>query len=633
MRNWKKWLVLSALAAQAPACAVDDGGDGVRDDALGAVSCDYPQPFGTSAKTGKGCASSLVGMQVVKTIVQDQDADAINEAFGYLQEHEGAPLTSGDYVVIPSHRGFTGRTTRSTDVWYVQGFKWVPSVSAPNAVLTPLWSTDTTWQPTDSIISTGPGSHTNAYAPALNGVIAGAFVYVPARAGKLLKINLATGAIAATINPFAGTKYDNYDRAITVGQPSLAALGTRIYYTVSAFDQTSTSRSTEPYESWLVSVALPQGIAQITPWSALTAVAGVPGSNDPCEYPFGTSGTPGPTGPDSRAPTFGCGVQRPSFGAAVAENPANGHLVAFSHANNALGAAFLLEIDPAAPGTQATPQTIRAMDTRGYARHGCGVRLPIAGACSVITAGGTTNLGFDPDFNGPVRFRSIDLVDSSPTVAPNGDMAIGSYDGGTTFGGGYDARGFGLAFRASDGHVVGVNQAFWWELTPAVLPHGNTFSYLGDLQRFSDGDLRVAQLSPAFAIENSGTVPADPSAVAIDFLDAQTPFDASGVRYAVNGDGHLYQFGANGALVDAVALTNADGSVRSMETLAGFHARDAAGRIYASYAGNVYVIAGGGAVAKQPAHTLGAAVNRAIAGAAKRAALQAVTSVEPPERR
>jgi len=75
--------------------------------------CDYPQVFGNAAHVGRACPELRGGLSVVKIIVQDPDADAENEQSGFLQVHESPPLTSGDFVVIPSKQGFVSIDDRT----------------------------------------------------------------------------------------------------------------------------------------------------------------------------------------------------------------------------------------------------------------------------------------------------------------------------------------------------------------------------------------------------------------------------------------------------------------------------------------------------------------------------------------
>lgn len=565
-----------------------------------ASPCDYTQAFGNGSHTGAACPEPT-GLHVVATITQDPDADAENAQSGFLQIHESPPLTSGDWVVIPSKSGFTDISDRSTERYGVQVFKWSPSALANNAVLVPMWKALTDWQPVDGVVGS-LGYVTNGYVQQFAPAIANGAVYMPARKGKVVRIPLAAGTVSSTtLNPFVGTAFDGDDRVIVNSAVSADASGT-VYYTAVAWPLGTAGpalRGVQARGTWIVQIK-PSNAVRLVDFDALALAAGMPGLSSPCEYPFGTGRTPKATGPDSKPPIFGCGKQRPALNAPVAIDESTGHLVVYSYANNAQGAAFLTEIDP------VTMTPVHTSDTRGHAFHGCGARLAISfvgdsgTSCDTITAGGTTHLGFDPDFNGPVRFRGEDIMDSAPTIAPNGDRSIGSYDGGFTFGGDYDARCFGVVFHAT-GAFAAKNERSWWEVTPSVWRTGADFHYLQDQQLYSDLDLTIAQLDQGENIELQNDIDLDFNANAIDFLDAHIPFDATGTRYAINGDGHLYKFGtANHGPLEIVPLTNSDGTVRSMETLSGYYARDRKGRIYASYAGNVYVIDGDGAVTSDP---------------------------------
>lgn len=563
--------------------------DSIDDPDTAFKPCDYPQVFGTAQHTGRACPE-VSGLSVVGVITQDPDADAENAASGFLQIHESPPLTSGDWLIVPSKRGFTSIEDRTTEHWHVQAFRWVPSASAPNATLSPMWDAETDWRPVDAVVRS-IGYITNGYVQQFAPAIANGSVYVPAAHGQLIRLALSTGAVKSIIDPLAGTIFDGDDRTIVNNAVSFDSFG-NVYYTIVSHPLGNPAVGTQPRGSWLVQVR-PDDESRLVDWRTIASAAvGIPAPRDLCEYPFGTSGTPPAAGPNSKPPLFGCGAQRPAINAPIAIAP-DGQLVAFSYANNAQGAAFLVEIDP------ITMTPVRAADTRGHLLHGCGVRLSLAAfpQCAAITAGGTVNVGNDPDFNGPVRFRGLDLMDSAPAIAPNGDWAIGSYDGGFSFGGGYDSRGAGLVFHG-DATFATKNEEFWWEVTPSVLQasDGVAFSYLQDRQLYSKLELTVAQYTPSMSIETLATVARDFNANAIDFLDAHIVFGPSGDHYAVNGDGHLYKFDGSGRLVDRVTLTNADGSVRSMETLSGYYARDRVGRIYASYAGRVYVIASSGLV-------------------------------------
>lgn len=498
-------------------------------------------------------------------------------------------------MVVPTKTGFVSTADRSTEHYGVSVYKWQPNVTAPDATLSLIWTATTTWQPVDAIVGS-LGSYTNGYVQQFAPAIAGGTLLVPGRFGTLTRYSLQTGHVASVINPFTGTAFDGDELTIEVGGISVDDAETA-YYTVTSFPL-NRNRNSQPRASFLVRVGSDDGV-QIAEWSTIArGDLGVPGLRDPCEYPFGTGGTAAATSSLSRAPIFGCGIQRPAFNAPVAITADGRTLIVYSYANNAQGAAFLITVDA------ATLHATRASDTRGHLLHGCGVRLfdnskgnDISGtSCATITDHGATHFGFDPDFNGPVRFLGEDLIDSAPTIAPNGDIAIGSYDGGFQFEvqAGYDARGAGVVFH-SDGSLAAVNQDYWWEVTPSVLPHPDgTFSYLQDRQAFNPlGSLAIAQYSSTETVEALAELPlADKQDKAkFEFMDAHIVFDSDGARYGLSSDGNVYKFSADGTLLETIPLLGADGSLRAMSTLSAYWARDNASRVYVSHAGSVYVIA------------------------------------------
>lgn len=614
MSNRNLWAV--GIAGLLSACAgASENGIGSEIEIV-VPACDYSQIHGTSTHGGTACIEQT-GLRVVAVLGQDPDVDAEVAESGFLPVHESAPLTSANMVVIPKRAGFTGGATRQTATHAVDAYRWVPGVGSPGATLVPAWTARTDYQTIDGAI--GP-AFTNGFVAMFQPAIANGSVYVPARAGRLLRLDLDTGAVQAVIDPLAGTAFSGDARTVGVGALSVDSIG-RVLYTVTAFNATSNSNGVQPRASFLARV-LPSNTTELAPWTSVASASiGVPQTTSACEYPFGTSGTAPAKDSTSRPPQFGCGSQRPGMNAAPAIG-ADGHIVVLTHANNAVGTAFLVELDDS-----LTP--IRAMSTVGHMLHGCGVRLdPKSQACRIITDGGATNFGFDPAFNTPVRFRGFDIVSGSPTIGPDGSLTISGYTGGFTFGGGFDARGGQVAFGAG-GTFRAVNDEFGMDVTPSSFAHDGTFSYLQDRNLYSLGDLGVARYSPAFVLEQQSKIPPDANAATPDFLDANIAFDITGTRYAVNGDGHLYKFGVDGRLLERVALPGKDGNVRSVITLSNFVARDRAGRIYLSYAGSVYVIEGGGTVSTAFAPAL-ASSSVVTAQNAKSVAIAAAELVSPP---
>lgn len=616
---WRSILATALLAG----CAAETIGESQgTEDVAGAPLQYWTQAFGNAQHGGNACPA-LRGMRVVTTLTQDVDAQAENDEGGFLSKHEGPVLTApGGWVYVPSSSGFTGTSTR-TDRYAMTAYRWSSGIPTPGATLDKAWSTPTDWTPVDEAVKSF-GFVTNGYVQMFGGVAANGSIYMPGASGRIVRINATTGAVQATIDPLAGTAFSGDKRTVVNNVPS-ADRG-NVYYTVVAYPTTPSPVLGElPRGTWLVKVR-PDNTSTVVPWDQIASASiGVPTTTDLCEYPFGTAGTPAPTGPDSTAPKFRCGPQLPAINAPIAVTADGAHLIAFSYANNAQGAAFLIRIN------SATLAPELAMDTRGHALHGCGARLALTGTCATITAGGTTHLGFDPSFNGPVRFRGEGLMDSAPAIAPDGTSCIGSYDGGFGFGGGYDSRGFGVCFDAA-GNFASKNEEFFWEVTPSVL-HAPTaaptaYQWYGDRNLYSKLELTVASYSPTWTDTAIGTRPLNLDATAIDYLDASILVDVDGRYYGVNGDGHLDQFDASGALVDSVDLLDDDGAVLSMETLSGYHACDATGVHYLAYAGKIYVITGdGGPGHIPPARTQRTAHSVAKVAKARRAATAAMPVV------
>lgn len=585
---------VAAPLADQPSDAVGGGPAGGPVGTPPTLLCDYPTAFGTPQNTGLACPQ-VRGMKVVAQYVQDESLDGVVAEAGFGQIHEGAPLTQGDYFLVPEHHAGNPAhpaTDRKNDSYSVTVRRWPLGVANRTAVNVPVtaWSAKTTWQPTDSLIGNSfgsPGGGTNGFEMGFYPAIGNGSVYLPSLAGQVTRRDLATGALQAQVNPFAGMDgFDGDPKTIGINALQVAPNG-NVYYNVISYSLTDDTFDAPKRGSWLVEVH-PDNTSRVIPYSKIaTAAIGVPQASAFCSFDFGTNGSPAPTSSASTPPQFHCGEQIPNFNAPVAVTPA-GHLITYTGGNTSDGANFLIELD-------ASLNALRSYDTRGHVLNGCGVLLTDANDdfCSIITDNFTTHIGFDPEQNEPVKLIGTQIMDDAPFVAPNGDVGVGGYNGGFSFGGGFDARGSIVVFK-SDGTLRAVNQSFGWEVTPTVWQHNGGFSYLQDNNHYSDGVLSVGQFNPNMVLESNGTPATIATANAIDFLDTNVLLDADGRRYGVNGDGHVYAFDAAGTLVDTLALRGADGAVRSVETESGHGARDRAGRLYLSYAGSVYVVDGSG---------------------------------------
>lgn len=610
-----------------------DSGPVAAPTAVGESNCDYPQTFGGTTHTGKLC-QSLHGLQVLSTLRQDPTAKATNAFDGFLQIHEGAPLTSGNFLAFATHiaGNLANPDDRSLDVAGVDLWRWVPSVTAVDAQLVHVAAIPSTWQSVDGAVASF-GFVTNGYMQQTPLAFSRGALYVPMASARFAKVNPSTGSTLSTIDPFAGTPFSGDPQLTTAGGLTVAADGT-LYYTAVAWPTGDVFLGEDFRGAWLVRIS-PDGTSRIVPWTQIaTSAVGIPQRNDLCTWPFGTAGTPDPTGPDSQPPRFHCGLQRPGENAAAAIRPTDGHLILDSAANNNIWEKWLIDVDP------ATLTPVRAYSVRNLFLEGCGVRTPLLGSvdfgdvCNVITAGGTTHLGFAGDFNQPQSFRGDGIMDNHPFCTLAGDCGIGGYIFGFFGDGEEDARGTIAMFR-TDGTIARINRDYGWEVTPSVDALGRFHQDHIVLSQFDsqaavyDGD--------SFDLISKSNVPVDFGANAIDMLDTQIPLDTDGHSYALDANGHLYQMDAAGTVVDLVSLIDPDtGSVLSMDGLSSYLHRDRAGHVIFDYAGWIWVVGSTGAQSETPVsrevltqlRTPSAAMRSSMA--AKRNALLSSPTPEPP---
>jgi len=613
-------LVLAAAACGTTSADVGDD-DAAISDRPAEVSnplCDWPQQFGVPSHTGRACPAQH-GLTVVAALVSDEDAQAENAFNGFLSIHEGAVVTSGSYVVMPHSQGWTDPveiTDPSTKTYDVQVFRWDPSVDAPNRALDYLYTLPASWEPVDRAVQSF-GYLTNGYVQVFQPVVSGSQLYVPASSGRVERRDLATGALIATIDPFAGTAFSGDPKLTQMGALSISPSG-KIYYTALAHPLGVNPKGRDARGAWLVEVDPTTNTARRADWSLIASkTLGIPTSTDQCLRPFFLFGRK-PTGPDDHSNRSACGAQQPAMNSPVAFDGI-GNIVALSYGTREISAAFLIRV------SAATLAPIQAYDLRGRMLHGCGVRLAFDEPdtdCAIITANGTRNVGFDPDLNSPVGFQAMGLMDGSPTVAPNGDLAVSGYDSGFSFLGGYDSRGGTISFTAS-GALRAVNSVFGWEVTNAVqaaLTPGGGFTYVSDSQLYSEFDLSIARWSPTFDVLSQARLDIQPGP-AIDWLDTQVAINIDGSYCGVNGMGVFACFDGTGALVESVDLLGADALPYSIETLSNHISRDRAGTYYVNYGGIMWIIAGGGGGRAHAtlAPTVGQAAQHALGRAAKAA--------------
>lgn len=656
--HFKKWLLLAAIAT---GCGdtrfmegdseVNGGPIGTPPVGVGTATCDWTQNMGGPSHLGKLCPAPH-GLRLVGVLIQDPDAEAqaSNPDTGFLQIHEGSPLTYGDFVAFPVHRG-ADPDDRSNDTWAVDIWRYLPSATAVHPTLTHVALVPSTWRAVDTIRSFG--FVTNGYVQQEPLAFAGGLLLVPQASGRVSKVDPATGNVLATIDPFEGSEFSGDLRLTTASGFSVRADGT-LYYSATAWPTALVpTNGLDPRGSWLIEVK-PSGAVRLAPWPQIASSSvGVPQRNDLCNWPFGTSNTPQATGPDSVPPKFGCGFQRPKLNSSIAIRPTDGHLMVYSAATNNIWSAWIIDVDP------FTLQPVWAMPTREHFLQGCGVRIPLTNspewgdACDVITDHGRTHIGYAPDFNLPGSHRGNGIDDSYVFCTATGDCGVGGYDGGFAFlAGGYDARGTIILVHA-DGSIAAVNDEVGWGLTPSLDSLGrfrldrdlfsDAFDFnTGTIGPHPDTALQSAIYSTTFELTAISQIPVNFAETAIDLLAAQEPADKAGNAYTVDGSGILYQVGPDGSVRDAVPLIDpATGEQLSMETLQNYFAwgqgPDGTSRLYLSYAGKIWIFQTAGVDSAAPISAARLAAlhapnpKHALAIAAKMTASAKIQIPPPPQ--
>jgi Viral BACON domain len=508
-----------------------------------------PQHTGMVGGVGQNATSQLADIVYDPFVSQEQSASG-----GELLAHYPAPITDGNDVYFMIKSGtYTGANSWSTQIWNEARYTWI------NGTLTPVWTYASDWKPEPN------GAALNGWEPVFHPVDANGFLYVPGAGGTVWKVTQDFGTSAAPINPFAGM---NITPANTyVAGPLTADSAGNIYYNVIELANTSS----DPWKSdvqgaWLVKIT-PSDTTSMLSFAAL--VPGAPaGTAATCPGQFST-GLPWPpsnvVGTNQPAPTVACGSQRPGVNIAPAVAP-DGTVYTASRAQFDGMQAYLIAVksDFSGPKWAASLQNLL--------NDGCGVIVPIGPTNSTPNAcrlGAT--LGVDPTTNAPGSGVIIDQASSSPTVLPDGSVILGAITNYNGF------RGHMFKFNAA-GNFTGAYD-FGWDSTPAVYPHGGTYSIILKDNHYGSGLYCSAGTSPICASQPDGPyyiTQLDPS------LNIQWQFQSTNTQSCARN--------AQGTL--SCTTTNPNG----FEWCINMPAVDANGSVYVtSEDGNLYVLPQGNA--------------------------------------
>jgi Viral BACON domain len=436
-----------------------------------------PQHTGMVAATGQSLSNILANIPYDPFVEQEKNENSVLFGAPVLTVHEQAPIIDGNdtYMVMKSGvydscnpvGQWTSGASCGPNSWDTMEWNEV-RYSLVNGQLVQAWSFTSDWAPEPNATNFNAGfSGLEGWEPVFHPVDANNFIYVPAAAGSVWKVNKTTGASASHINPFLANPNMTAVNTFVAG-PLTADANGNIYYNVIELNMSGNPwDQNDAVGAWLVKIA-PDDTSIVATFASIN-----PGA------PAGTSLTcPGtffdqtiqpsfPWPPATSAPPFPgpCGSQRPGINVApaVSADGATIYTVSRAHFDNMVS--YLLAVNSAdlSPKWQASLQQ-RLTD-------GCGVLLPIApsGVTDLPNSClfGTT-VGVDPTTNLPGSGNVTDQASSSPTVLPDASVVFGALDN-------YNfSRGHLFHFDALGNYLNAFD--FGWDSTPGVWAHDNTFS-------------------------------------------------------------------------------------------------------------------------------------------------------------
>jgi len=443
-----------------------------------------PQHSGMLANVAGQSLTSKLADIVYDPFVDQEKAENAPQFNGeaVLTVHEQAPLTDGNDVYMAMKTGTysscnpvgnwvngaaCGPNTWNSMIWNEARFTWI------NGALTQIWEWPSDWKPEPNATNLPQGQPgLGGWEPVFHAVDANGFIYTPGAQGAIWKLNKADGSVASHITPsFSGA---NVTPANTfVSGPLTADAQGNLYYNVIALNPSNGSPwnqnavSGDVAGAWLVKVT-----STDTPSMAsyATLLSNAPlGSSMNCPTTFGNLSPvpayPWPPSPGTPTPVFQapCGSQRPGVNIAPVVG-ADGTIYTASVAHFDSLVSYVVAVNPdLTPKWQASLQVLN---------DGCGVLVPYGPTTSVTsnycTLGAT--MGVDPTTNAPGTGYIVDQASSSPTVLPDGSVlfaALSDYDYG---------RGHLFKFDSTGKFVAAYH--WGWDTTPAVYPHGGTYSII-----------------------------------------------------------------------------------------------------------------------------------------------------------
>ena len=543
----------------------------------------WPQWALGAQHQGTTCASGNALSAILFTDVVDANAAGEEtEAQGNLLVHYQQPLISGGDVYMEHKAGQyqpctppgSGAAGCGPQAWNWQSWS-ERAYSWSNQSVSRLWDYASDWVPPPD------GPTLSGWEPVFHAAINGSELDIPAANGAIDRVDRMTGARIARVDPFNGASVN----AFVVSPISVDSSGDS-YYTVLILDPTDPWEANGPNattQGLLIKVA-PDGTSTSVSFTGLIPAA--PASSALCQSSFGMTvpyphPPPNVNGQPVAAPQIPCGAQRPQINSAPAIGP-DGAVYLVSRAHRAERDNFLVALNP--------DLSLRwAASFKHLLHDGCGVTLPMDGLDTDCST--TAMLGVDPDTNDAPTPRVNDQSTASPVALPDGSVLYGSL---TIYN---DFRGHLLKFDSSGRFVTSYN--FGWDITPAVFPHGATYSIVTKDNRYGSGPYTLTQLDASlnpeweFASFNTDSCGRNPQGTVQCVNDHPYGFewcvnsvavDKGGVVYANSEDGNLYAINPGGAFRDRIFLNLALGAAYTPLSI------DDAGHIYTQNDGSLYVV-------------------------------------------
>jgi hypothetical protein len=500
---------------------------------------------------------------------------------GALLTHYQVPLVNGANVFMEHKTGTyvscqppgsgqpfpCGPDAWNAEIWNDSALHW------KNGRLVGIWNFATDWVPPPNSGSSPATVTLQGWEPLFQPALSGAYIYVPGAGGTLYKLQQSNGTVASHINPFADVDPSKF----VAGGLSVDDSG-NVYYNVMQVDLAWPWQS-DVVNAWLVKVKANDSVTRVA-YKAL-----LPKAAKKCLATFAGQPYPWPPSQTAMPPETRCGAQRSALNLAPAISADGSTVYTVSRGHFWPRSAFLLAVNSADLSLQWATSLQDLLD------DGCNILLPPdgqPGGCSIFGA-----TGIDPTQNGLGGGVVNDQESSSPVVAPDGSILLGT-NGAYNYGRGH-------MFKFSPQGQFLASYDFGWDSTPAIYPHGKTYSVILKDNHYDNGSYcndptwcpkaprgpyYITQLDPNLNIEWQFEDPTVDGSHrdGYEWCVNDAVVDAQGTVYAGDEDGYLYVIPQGGTGTQRLFLE------RSLD--AGYTpvSMGSDGRVYAQNSGHLIVV-------------------------------------------